>query len=138
MKKLIFFLYGIVCYVIFFVTFLYAVGFVNNLAVPKSIDKGYQGGISYAWLVNILLLSIFALQHSIMARQVFKKWWTRIVPLSIERSTYVLFASTSLILLFAFWRPLTDVVWDVQNTLLAGLLSLCYQGFFFFLVEIFL
>lgn len=139
MKKIIFFLYGIICYAIFFVTFLYAIGFVNNLVVPKSIDKGYQGGTAYAWLVDILLLSLFALQHSIMARQEFKKWWTRIVPLPIERSTYVLFASASLILLFVFWRPLTDVVWDVQNTLLAGLLSgLYFFGWFIVLSGTFL
>jgi protein-S-isoprenylcysteine O-methyltransferase Ste14 len=128
LKKFLFFLYGIVCYLIFFVTFLYAVGFVDNLAVPKSIDKGYQGGTAYAWLVDILLLSLFALQHSIMARPEFKKWWTRIVPWAIERSTYVLFASASLILLFLFWRPLPDVVWDVQNTFLSALLI----GFYFF------
>jgi methanethiol S-methyltransferase len=139
LKKIIFFLYGIICYAIFFVTFLYAIGFVNNLVVPKSIDKGYQGGTAYAWLVDILLLSLFALQHSIMARQEFKKWWTRIVPLPIERSTYVLFASASLILLFVFWRPLTDVVWDVQNTLLAGLLSgLYFFGWFIVLSGTFL
>ena len=139
MKKFVFFLYGIVCYVIFFVTFLYAIGFVANLAVPKTIDKGYQGGTIYAWLVNILLLSLFALQHSIMARPEFKKWWTRFVPVAIERSTYVLFASSSLILLFAFWRPLTDVVWDVQNTLLSGLLTgLYFFGWFIVLFGTFL
>jgi protein-S-isoprenylcysteine O-methyltransferase Ste14 len=139
LKKLVFFLYGIVCYAIFFVTFLYAIGFVNNLYVPKSIDKGYQGGTTYTWLVDILLLSLFALQHSIMARPEFKKWWTRFVPWAIERSTYVLFASTSLILLFAFWRPLTDVVWDVQDSLLSGLLTgLYFFGWFIVLFGTFL
>ena len=139
MKKLVFFLYGVVCYVIFLVTFLYAIGFVGNLAVPKSIDKGYQGGTAYAWLVDILLLSLFALQHSIMARPEFKKWWTRFVPVAIERSTYVLFASASLILLFAFWRPLTDVVWDVQNSMLSGLLTgLYFFGWFIVLFGTFL
>jgi methanethiol S-methyltransferase len=139
LKKLVFFLYGIVCYVIFFVTFLYAIGFVDNLAVAKSIDKGYQGGTAYAWLVDILLLSLFALQHSIMARPEFKKWWTRIVPWALERSTYVLFASASLILLFLFWRPLTDVVWDVQNTFLSGLLTgLYFFGWFIVLFGTFL
>ena len=139
MKKVIFFLYGIVCYVIFFVTFLYAIGFVDNLAVPKTIDKGYQGGTADAWLVDIVLLSIFALQHSIMARPGFKKWWTQMVPVAIERSTYVLFASASLILLFAFWRPLTEVVWDVQNTMLSGLLTgLYFFGWFIVLFGTFL
>lgn len=139
MKRFVFFIYGIVCYLIFFVTFLYAVGFVDNLAVPKTIDKGYQGGTAYAWLVNILLLSLFALQHSIMARPEFKKWWTRFVPSAIERSTYVLFASASLILLFVFWRPLADVVWDVQNTFLSGLLiGLYFFGWFIVLFGTFL
>jgi methanethiol S-methyltransferase len=139
MKKFVFFLYGIVCYMIFFVTFLYAIGFVNNLVVPKSIDKGYQGGTAYSWLVDILLLSLFALQHSIMARSEFKKWWTRIVPWAIERSTYVLFASASLILIFAFWRPLTDVVWEVQNVFLSGILTgLYFFGWFIVLFGTFL
>jgi len=139
LKRFVFFLYGIVCYAIFFVTFLYAVGFVNNLYVPKSIDKGYQGGTAYAWLVDILLLSLFALQHSIMARPEFKKWWTKIVPWTIERSTYVLFASASLILLFSFWRPLTDLVWDVQDTFLSGLLTgLYFFGWFVVLFGTFL
>lgn len=139
LKKTIFFLYGIVCYAIFFVTFIYAIGFVNNLYVPKSIDKGYQGGTSNAWLADILLLSLFALQHSIMARQGFKKWWTKIIPASIERSTYVLFASGSLILLFAFWRPLQGVIWDVQNPFLSGLMTgLYFFGWFIVLFGTFL
>lgn len=139
MKKIIFFLYGIVCYAIFFVTFLYAIGFVSNLYVQKSIDKGYQGGTSNAWLIDILLLSLFALQHSIMARKGFKRWWTRIIPEAIERSTYVLFASASLILLFAFWRPLPAVIWDVQNTWLSGLITgLYFFGWFIVLFGTFL
>lgn len=139
MKKIVFFLYGIVCYAIFFVTFLYAVGFVDNLYVPKSIDKGYQGGTAYTWLVDLLLLSVFALQHSIMARQGFKKWWTKIIPPAIERSTYVLFASASLILLFAFWRPLPEVIWEVQNIVLSGLLiGLYFFGWFVVLFGTFL
>jgi protein-S-isoprenylcysteine O-methyltransferase Ste14 len=138
-KKLIFFLYGIVCYAIFFVTFLYAIGFVNNLYVPKSMDKGYQGGATYAWLVDLLLLTLFALQHSIMARPEFKKWWTKIVPWAVERSTYVLFASASLIVLFAFWRPLPGVIWDVQNIVLSGVLTgLYFFGWFMVLFGTFL
>jgi methanethiol S-methyltransferase len=138
-KKLIFFLYGIVCYAIFFVTFLYAIGFVNNLYVPKSMDKGYQGGATYAWLVDLLLLTLFALQHSIMARPEFKKWWTKIVPWAVERSTYVLFASALLIVLFAFWRPLPGVIWDVQNIVLSGVLTgLYFFGWFMVLFGTFL
>ena len=139
MKKIMFLLYGVVCYAIFFVTFLYAIGFVNNLYVPKSVDTGYQGGTSYAWMVDILLLSLFALQHSIMARKGFKKWWTKIIPEPIERSTYVLFASASLILLFAYWRPLPGVIWDVRNNLLSGLLTgLYFFGWFIVLFGTFL
>jgi len=140
MKRVIFFLYGIICYVVFLVAFLYALGFIANLVVPKSIDFGYQGGTEYAWLVNILLLSLFAIQHSVMARQGFKKWWTRIVPKPIERSTYVLFSSTALILLFAYWRPITGgAIWDVRNTMGGTILTFLYfLGMFIVLFDTFL
>jgi methanethiol S-methyltransferase len=139
MKKILFFLYGIICYMVFFVTFLYAIGFVGNFVVPKSIDSGFQGGTSFVWLINILLLSLFAIQHSVMARQGFKKVWTKIVPQSIERSTYVLFASIALILLFAFWRPIPEVVWNVGNPFFAGILNvLFFVGFFMVLLATFL
>jgi protein-S-isoprenylcysteine O-methyltransferase Ste14 len=108
------------------VTFLYAIGFVGNYVVPKTIDSGYQGGTGAVLIVNLLLLSLFAVQHSVMARQGFKKWWTKIVPRSIERSTYVLFSSIALIVLFYFWRPMTDVIWNVQNTFLAPLLTVIF------------
>ncbi len=139
MKRIIFFLYGVICYLIFFATFLYAIGFVINLAVPKSIDFGYQGGREYAWLIDILLLSLFAIQHSVMARQGFKKAWTKIVPKPIERSTYVLFSSIALILLFMFWRPMSGVVWDAQNTILGSVLTwLYFVGMFIVLFDTFL
>jgi protein-S-isoprenylcysteine O-methyltransferase Ste14 len=139
MKRVLFFIYGVISYLVFFVTFLYAVGFVGNLVVPKTIDSGFQGGTGSVLIVNILLLALFALQHSIMARRSFKKWWAKIVPVEIERSTYVLFSSIVLILMFYFWRPVTDVIWNVQSTALTNiLLALFFFGWFFVLTGTFL
>ena len=139
MKRLLFFLYGILCYSVFFVTFLYAIGFVGNLVVPKTIDTGMQGSSGGAWLVDILLLSLFAVQHSVMARQGFKKWWTKFVPKPIERSTYVLFSSLVLILIFAYWRPITVDIWNIQGTIIGSfLVALFFTGWFIVLFGTFL
>jgi protein-S-isoprenylcysteine O-methyltransferase Ste14 len=122
MAKGIAFVYGLTAYLIFFVAFLYAVAFVGNFWVPKTIDSGMTGSFGTALLVNGLLLGIFAAQHSIMARPAFKRVWTRLVPHFVERSTYVLLSSFCLILLYWQWRPMLQVVWDFQNPVSRGLL----------------
>jgi protein-S-isoprenylcysteine O-methyltransferase Ste14 len=110
-------LYGIFCYLVFFATFLYAVAFLGDFGVRRTIDAGVEGSITQALAINAGLLVLFALQHSIMARSWFKRAWTRIVPAAAERSTYVLFSSLALILLFWQWRPIGGVVWQVENDL---------------------
>jgi len=128
MNRVIAFVYGAVSYAIFFGTFLYAAGFIGNFVVPKTLDGAPVGSLGTSLLIDLGLLGLFAVQHSVMARPAFKRMWTQIVPEPVERSTYVLASSLALILLFWAWRPLGGVVWDVQNPVGRGLL---HAGFAF-------
>ena len=137
--RIIALMYGLASYLIFFLSFVYAVAFVGNYLVPKSIDIGSESGLAQSILTNVVLLGVFAIQHSVMARPAFKAWWTRLVPPPVERATFVLASSLALILLFWQWRPLPSVVWSVGNGGLATLLTaLSFAGWGLVLLSTFL
>ncbi len=139
MGRLIALLYGLAAYLVFFLTFLYAIGFVEGRWVPKTIDTGTVVPMTEALIVNILLMSLFAVQHSVMARRQFKEWWTQYVPKSVERSTYVLFASLALVVLFWQWRPMPDVMWQIVDPSTAmAITGLSFVGWFLVLTSTFL
>ncbi|WP_034045071.1 methanethiol S-methyltransferase [Wocania ichthyoenteri] len=127
MKKSIIFLYGIVAYLVFLIAFLYAIGFIGNILVPKTIDSGTETSLGSAISINLILLSVFALQHSIMARPAFKKWFTTIISPEMERSTYILLSSLALLLIYWQWQPITTVVWEAENNVVVIFLT----GMFF-------
>ena len=137
--RILAFLYGIVAYVVFFVTFLYAIGFVEGLVVPKTIDSGSTGPTAQALIVNLVLMSIFAIQHSVMARPQFKRWWTKFVPPSVERATYVLLASLALALLLWQWQPMPEPVWQITDARIAITMTcLSFTGWLIVLTSTFL
>src|ERR1700694_1226636 len=111
--------YGLVAYLAFLATILYAIGFVTGLVVPKTLDDGPVVPAGAALVIDVLLMTLFAVQHSVMARKPFKRWWTQYVPVAIERSTYVLLASLALVLLVWQWRPIPSIVWEITNPTLA-------------------
>jgi methanethiol S-methyltransferase len=128
MKRFGVFVYGVACYVVFLGVFLYAIGFIGNLWVPKSMDSPREVGLLQALWVDLGLLGLFAVQHSLMARPAFKRWWTRVIPAEAERSTYVLFSSLALIVLFYAWQPIGGVVWAVGSAAATSILYLAYAA----------
>jgi protein-S-isoprenylcysteine O-methyltransferase Ste14 len=139
MRKLLTALYSVLAYILFLAVFLYLIGFVENVLVPKSIDSGPSGDIVGSLLIDAGLLALFALQHSIMARPGFKRVWTRIVPEETERSTFVLLASLALALVCWQWRPLPQTVWSVADPIGSkALLAVSWSGWGLLLLSTFL
>src|SRR5215831_1518667 len=138
MKRIAVFVYGVMSYGVFFATLLYAIGFLGNFGVPKSIDSGRDGSVVAALAIDGALLALFALQHSIMARPWFKRAWTRIVAEPAERSTYVLCSSAALLLLFWQWRPVGGILWKINGAGAVIMLALYGAGLMIVLVSTFL
>ena len=139
MKKIVYFIYGVASYALFFGTYCYAVGFVTNMVVPTSLDGPSKSSVLQSFLTNASLLLLFALQHSIMARPAFKKWWMQFVPEPIERSTYVLFSSVCMILLLGLWQPMGGIIWSVETTTFRiALNALSFLGFGIVLLSTFM
>jgi methanethiol S-methyltransferase len=138
MTRFLFAVYGLLAYLFFFGTFLYAIAFVANIPGLKTMDTGTSGSLAEAIVVDLLLLGLFAVQHSVMARPAFKRWWTRFVPPPLERSTYVLFASAALALLFWQWRPLGEPLWHIEGAAGIALQVVSVTGWGMVLVSTFL
>jgi len=139
MGKLLALIFGVVSYAIFFGSFLYWIGFVSNMIVPKGIDSGVETATATALIINLALLALFGVQHTVMARPGFKEGWTRVVPKSIERSTYVLLSSAILILLYWQWRPMPGVIWEVEAAWAQSLLwAVLFGGILIVLLSTFI
>ncbi|SDM53115.1 methanethiol S-methyltransferase [Maricaulis salignorans] len=140
MARAFYFLFGVLSYVFFLIVFLYSIGFVGNMLVPKGIDDGAASTpLLMAAIINILLLSLFAVQHTVMARQPFKVWWTKIIPHQIERAVYVLLSSAALALIYWQWQPMTGTVWSTDSQMLQYALNgVFFLGWIIVLVSTFL
>ena len=140
MSRAINLLFAMVAYAIFFATFLYLICFVGNFAfVSQTVDRGLAAPIATAVIIDVALIALFGVQHSVMARQGFKQWWTAVIPKPAERSVYVLMASAVLIVLMAFWRPIPSIIWDIANPLAANVIwALFWIGWFTVLLSTFL
>ncbi len=139
MARPVFLLFGAVAYLIFFATFLYLIAFVGDLpGVPRTVDRGPEASLATALTVDVALIALFGVQHSVMARRGFKEAWTRVVPKAVERSTYVVFASLALIVMFLFWRPIGPVLWEVEGAAAMVLWALFALGWGIVLLSTFL
>ena len=138
MKRAIIFLYGLLAYAYFFIVFLYLIGFVSDVVVPKTVDSGQPGPWWLAIAVNLGLIALFGIQHSVMARQGFKRWWTRVVPEEAERSTFVVAGSSMLVLMFVFWRPMPEVVWHMEGAAGFVMIGLSALGWLMVLASTFI
>ncbi|HZQ40619.1 MAG TPA: isoprenylcysteine carboxylmethyltransferase family protein [Rhizomicrobium sp.] len=138
MSRILAILYAAIAYVMFLGTFLYAIAFVGNLGVPRSIDVGPSAPLQTALIIDVVLLGVFAVQHSLMARPFFKQWWTNFVPPSVERTTYVLFSNLALLLLYWQWRPITMGIWNVTGMGATALWVVFWAGWLTVLLSTFM